>query len=145
MSLLSHIARGSRKLKVEAILFNPQTQGYCSGTAKPPPAKTAAKPTSTPKAKPADTAKPPPSSAAAASKPPPAAASKSTASAASSFAYNSPATPVDPGQPVGPGASKTGDYPNTEYYTYNKMSYFDLEVEMGKDRIPQPSADNGHF
>lgn len=46
---------------------------------------------------------------------------------------------------VGPGADKAGSYPNTEYYTYNKLSYFDLEVEMSSDRLPQPAADNGHF
>lgn len=46
---------------------------------------------------------------------------------------------------VGPGADKGGKYPNPEYYSYNKLSYFDLEVEMSSDRIKQPSADNGHF
>lgn len=46
---------------------------------------------------------------------------------------------------MGPGADKGGAYPNTEYYTYNKMSYFDLEEEMSAHRIPQPGANNGHF
>ncbi|XP_042221281.1 uncharacterized protein LOC121865786, partial [Homarus americanus] len=59
--------------------------------------------------------------------------------------YQSAATPTSPSEPVGPGASKSGDYPNTEYFCYDKMSYFDLEVEMGNDRLAQPSADNGNF
>ncbi|XP_071519816.1 uncharacterized protein NdufV3 isoform X1 [Panulirus ornatus] len=59
--------------------------------------------------------------------------------------YISAATPTDPADPVGPGALKSGNYQNTEYYCYNKMSYFDLEMEMASQRIPQPSADNGQF
>ena len=46
---------------------------------------------------------------------------------------------------VGPGASKSGDYKNPEYYLYNNKSYFDLEVEMMKDRIKQPASGNEHF
>merc|ERR1712128_33567 len=54
--------------------------------------------------------------------------------------YVSAATPVDPTEPVGPGAGKTTEYPNPEYFLYDKVSYFDLELEMKKDRCPQPSA-----
>lgn len=46
---------------------------------------------------------------------------------------------------VGPGALKTGEYKNSEYYSYNAMSYFDLEAEMVKDRLPQPSAGNEQY
>ncbi|KAF0300234.1 NADH dehydrogenase [ubiquinone] flavoprotein 3, mitochondrial [Amphibalanus amphitrite] len=42
--------------------------------------------------------------------------------------------------PVGPGASKAGTYKNPEYYRYNPMSYFDLELDMKKDRLPQPNS-----
>jgi len=56
--------------------------------------------------------------------------------------YVSAATPADPVEPVGPGAGKTTEYPNPEYYLYNDKSYFDLEVEMVKDRVPQPNANN---
>ncbi|XP_067004419.2 uncharacterized protein [Anabrus simplex] len=41
---------------------------------------------------------------------------------------------------VGPGASKTGDYKNPEYFLYNNMSYFEAEIEMAKYRLPQPSS-----
>ncbi|KAF2354422.1 NADH-ubiquinone oxidoreductase flavoprotein 3 [Trinorchestia longiramus] len=65
------------------------------------------------------------------------------AAAASLPPYKSAATP-DPGnKTVGPGASRSGDYKCVEYFCYNKTSYFDLEAEMVKDRLPQPSADNG--
>ncbi|KAA0193849.1 hypothetical protein HAZT_HAZT007679 [Hyalella azteca] len=57
--------------------------------------------------------------------------------------YQSPATPNPGDKVVGPGASKSGEYKCSEYYCYNKSSYFDLEAEMVKDRIPQPVADNG--
>jgi hypothetical protein len=40
---------------------------------------------------------------------------------------------------VGPGASKGGQYKNPEYFCYNKMSYFEAEVELSKYRLPQPS------
>uniref|UniRef100_A0A0P4WT98 Uncharacterized protein n=1 Tax=Scylla olivacea TaxID=85551 RepID=A0A0P4WT98_SCYOL len=76
--------------------------------------------------------------------PKPAAPSKSAAQPAA-LKYSSAATPAPPSQPIGPGADKAGPYPNTEYYSYNKLSYFDLEVEMSSDRLPQPTADNGHF
>ena len=41
---------------------------------------------------------------------------------------------------VGPGASKAGDYKNPEYYRHTNMSYFDLELDMKKDRLEQPSS-----
>lgn len=40
---------------------------------------------------------------------------------------------------VGPGASKDGKYKNPEYFCYDRMSYFEAEVEMSKYRLPQPS------
>jgi len=40
---------------------------------------------------------------------------------------------------VGPGASKDGQYKNPEYFCYNRMSYFEAEIEMSKYRLPQPS------
>lgn len=43
-------------------------------------------------------------------------------------------------EPVGPGASKTGEYKVPEYFNYNKNSYFEAEVEMNKYRLPQPSS-----
>lgn len=42
--------------------------------------------------------------------------------------------------PVGPGASATGDYKVPEYYSFNRFSYAEAEVEMAKYRCPQPSA-----
>ena len=41
---------------------------------------------------------------------------------------------------VGPGASKDGAYKNPEYYTYNPMSFYDIEKDMKPFRIPQPSS-----
>lgn len=43
-------------------------------------------------------------------------------------------------EPVGPGASKTSDYKNPEYFCYDKNSYFEAEVEILKYRCPQPSV-----
>ncbi|GLV35722.1 uncharacterized protein CBL_01127 [Carabus blaptoides fortunei] len=43
-------------------------------------------------------------------------------------------------EPVGPGASKSGEYKVPEYFNYNKNSYFEAEVEMNKYRLPQPSS-----
>lgn len=40
---------------------------------------------------------------------------------------------------VGPGASKTGNYKNPEYFLYHPFSYFEAEIEMAKYRCPQPS------
>ncbi|KAL1450782.1 hypothetical protein WDU94_003104 [Cyamophila willieti] len=41
---------------------------------------------------------------------------------------------------VGPGASKSSDYKNPEYFSYNTTSYFEAEIEMLKYRCPQPKA-----
>ena len=41
---------------------------------------------------------------------------------------------------VGPGASKDGPYKNPEYYTYNEMSFYDIEKDMKSFRLPQPSS-----
>jgi len=71
-----------------------------------------------------------------------AAASKKAAAPVTNAAYASPATPTPPDEPVGPGAHKAGDYKNPEYYCYNPTSYFDLEVEMVRERCPQPVAEN---
>lgn len=43
-------------------------------------------------------------------------------------------------QPLGPGASTTGDYKVPEYYCYDKTSYAEAEIEMANFRCPQPSA-----
>lgn len=45
-----------------------------------------------------------------------------------------------PSEPVGPGAAKSGDYKNPEYYCYDKTSYFEAEIEILKYRCPQPSS-----
>lgn len=42
-------------------------------------------------------------------------------------------------EPVGPGAAKSGNYKNPEYYCYDKNSYYEAEIEMNKYRCPQPS------
>ncbi|KAH8271143.1 hypothetical protein KR018_005558 [Drosophila ironensis] len=42
--------------------------------------------------------------------------------------------------PVGPGASASGHYKVPEYYSFNRFSYAEAEVEMAKYRCPQPSA-----
>lgn len=50
-------------------------------------------------------------------------------------------TVVDvPKTEVGPGASKSSQYKNPEYFCYNNISYFEAEVEMSKFRLPQPSS-----
>jgi len=41
--------------------------------------------------------------------------------------------------PVGPGASKEGEYKNPEYYQYNPMSFYDIEKDMASYRLKQPS------
>ncbi|XP_065582455.1 uncharacterized protein LOC136041665 [Artemia franciscana] len=43
-------------------------------------------------------------------------------------------------KPVGPGASKSGQYKNSEFYTYNPMSYYDIEAEMSSFRLPRVSS-----
>lgn len=40
---------------------------------------------------------------------------------------------------VGPGASKNSNYKNPEYFSYDKSSFFEAEVEMASYRCPQPS------
>uniref|UniRef100_A0A1Q3FN19 Putative mitochondrial nadh-ubiquinone oxidoreductase 9 kDa subunit-like protein n=1 Tax=Culex tarsalis TaxID=7177 RepID=A0A1Q3FN19_CULTA len=42
--------------------------------------------------------------------------------------------------PIGPGASRDGEYKVPEYYCYDRNSYFEAEIEMSKFRLPQPSA-----
>jgi len=42
--------------------------------------------------------------------------------------------------PVGPGASKEGEYKNPEYYQYNPMSFYDIEKDMEAFRLTQPSS-----
>nr|XP_027218526.1 protein app1-like [Penaeus vannamei] len=125
----------------EAVLVGPSIRGFCTKPPKAPETKAAPKIPKAPKTKAA------PKAAAAAepvaAPPPPPAPAKPAGPTVP--AYVSSATPSAPAEPIGPGASKTGNYPNTEYYSYNKMSYFDLEVEMGLDRIPQPSSGNGRF
>lgn len=43
-------------------------------------------------------------------------------------------------EPLGPGASATGEYKVPEYYSYDRYSYHESEVEMAKYRCPQPNA-----
>lgn len=43
-------------------------------------------------------------------------------------------------QPLGPGASSTGEYKVPEYYCYTRTSYHEAEVELAKYRCPQPNA-----
>ncbi|XP_053696214.1 uncharacterized protein LOC128743627 [Sabethes cyaneus] len=42
--------------------------------------------------------------------------------------------------PIGPGASRDGEYKVPEYFCYDKGSFFEAEVEMEKYRLPQPSS-----
>ncbi|XP_046746860.1 uncharacterized protein LOC124411653 [Diprion similis] len=44
-----------------------------------------------------------------------------------------------PNNPVGPKASKSGEYKNPEYFCYNVTSFAEAEVEMAKFRLPAPS------
>ncbi|KAG8229817.1 hypothetical protein J437_LFUL008184 [Ladona fulva] len=44
-----------------------------------------------------------------------------------------------PNAEVGPGASKSSNYKNPEYFSYHKFSFAEAEMEMIKFRIPQPS------
>lgn len=46
-------------------------------------------------------------------------------------------------EPLGPGASATGDYKVPEYFCYDRYSYHSAEVELAKHRCPQPSAVKG--
>lgn len=43
-------------------------------------------------------------------------------------------------QPLGPGASPSGEYKVPEYYCYDKNSYAEAEIEMANFRCPQPDA-----
>lgn len=43
-------------------------------------------------------------------------------------------------QPLGPGASSSGEYKVPEYYCYDKNSYAEAEIEMANFRCPQPNA-----
>jgi len=43
-------------------------------------------------------------------------------------------------EPVGPGAAKNAEYKVPEYFNFNKMSYFEAEIELHQFRLPQPSA-----
>lgn len=42
--------------------------------------------------------------------------------------------------PVGPGAGKSTEYKNPEYFCYHSESYYEAEIEMLKYRCPQPSS-----
>ncbi|XP_066587005.1 uncharacterized protein [Prorops nasuta] len=44
-----------------------------------------------------------------------------------------------PDAPVGPGASKTKEYKNPEYFCYHVDSFGEAEVELAKHRLPAPS------
>lgn len=46
-------------------------------------------------------------------------------------------------EPLGPGASTTGEYKVPEYFCYDRFSYHGAEVELAKYRLPQPSAKSG--
>ncbi|KAG5877852.1 hypothetical protein JTB14_007248 [Gonioctena quinquepunctata] len=50
-----------------------------------------------------------------------------------------------PNDPVGPGAAKNSGYKNPEYFSYDKTSYFEAEIEMLKYRCPQPSSDKPYI
>ncbi|XP_045596829.2 translation initiation factor IF-2 [Procambarus clarkii] len=148
---MASVARLGRAIRLEAPVLRLSLQGFCSKASKPPkttkvvePPKAAAPKAATPKDVTPKTSAPK-ATAPKAAAPKPTAPLAAATKASSIPNYVSAATPSDPGHPVGPGALKGGDYPNTEYYTYEKMSYFDLEVEMSSHRIPQPSADNGQF
>lgn len=43
-------------------------------------------------------------------------------------------------EPLGPGASKCGDYKAPEYYKYHRFSFYDAMVEMEGFRQPAPVA-----
>ena len=43
-------------------------------------------------------------------------------------------------EPVGPGASKSSAYKNPEYFSYDRSSYYEAEIEMARYRCPQPSS-----
>lgn len=41
---------------------------------------------------------------------------------------------------IKPGVSKTGEYKNPEYHSYNKWSFYEVQNELEKFRMPPPSA-----
>lgn len=43
-------------------------------------------------------------------------------------------------QPEQPKPAAKNAYQNQEYFGYDQYSYFDLELDMVKHRLPQPSA-----
>ncbi|XP_071490744.1 uncharacterized protein [Diadema antillarum] len=49
-----------------------------------------------------------------------------------------PAKPAEPAAQATP-ASKGDSYQTQEYYGYNEMSFYDLESDMRKSRLPQPT------
>ncbi|XP_069945946.1 histone H1-like [Cherax quadricarinatus] len=149
---MATVPRICQALKLEAPLFRISLQKFCSDASKPPKATKASKvPQSveTPKAATPKAATPkaatPKAAAPKAAIPKASAAESVIPKAPDIHEYKSAATPSDPGHSVGPGALKSGDYPNTEYFCYEKMSFYDLEVEMAPHRLPQPSANNGRL
>lgn len=46
-------------------------------------------------------------------------------------------------EPLGPGASATGEYKVPEYFLFDRFSYHGAEVELAKYRCPQPSSIKG--
>ncbi|EDV99845.1 uncharacterized protein LOC6564888 [Drosophila grimshawi] len=42
--------------------------------------------------------------------------------------------------PVGPGASASSAYKVPEYFSFNRFSFSEAEVELAQFRCPQPSA-----
>lgn len=48
-------------------------------------------------------------------------------------------------EPLGPGASSSGQYKVPEYFCYDRFSYHGAEVELAKYRCPQPSTQKGSY
>ncbi|KAJ8969382.1 hypothetical protein NQ314_001781 [Rhamnusium bicolor] len=46
---------------------------------------------------------------------------------------------------VGPGAAKNSNYKNPEYFCYDKISYYEAEIELLKYRCPQPSTEKPYY
>ncbi|KAF6018230.1 hypothetical protein EB796_023461 [Bugula neritina] len=46
--------------------------------------------------------------------------------------------------PTGTTANKAAgnEYKNLEYFGYNNLTFYDMEIEMKKHRMPQPSNSN---
>ncbi|KAK9497999.1 hypothetical protein O3M35_003890 [Rhynocoris fuscipes] len=49
-----------------------------------------------------------------------------------------------PIKPVDPGAKKTGGYNVPEYFSFDKYSFYEAELELVKYRQPQPSSKQGN-